>query len=676
MLQTNCNFYEVFRWLVLMVFAVAPATVLAQDTVSEMEAVEVRARSIEGQVSAELSRYGHQVEVVTEKDIKRGGYQDVGQILKGEVSGLYVGQRAGIAHYTNFSLQGSGDGDVLVLLDGVRVNNRLYGSAYLDAINPHMIKRIEVLKGGQSLFYGTEAIKGAINIILKKPHKQKTGEFGVGGGSFAQREVFGDVANSLDEDGDHQYLIFGNSLSSEGFQPYPDEDYDTPVIRTVGRQKRGFDRENIGFKYRYRLEPGESIKLFSTYNRARLPHSEINRDIDEENDRTEIISTLKYENRVSEELSFFVKSYYHDWYTEWSSLEANDTGNIEDSYDFHNDVWEFEDYGVNAMAKYRGSGWNNWVAGVDYQQYWGQDFVLQIDRRTESVWAPYLQWRPRLAFSPNTNLAIGGRYTVPSGEGDKGIWNVSLKHFFTDSFYVRGVTGTSYRLPSAYQLSANEPTFAIGNPDLEPEESLNVNVGLGGNARVARMPLTWDVGYFYTEVDNLISTDMSNVFQNADEKTLIDGYQAKFNVSPVRSVRTKFSYTITDAHSEGSQRQLEKSPESIAKAKLSWTSASGRYGADFISQYVGDLFEREDIDGDGTNETLNYGEYYLLDLGLQYHAGERKNSTFSIRVDNLLDEEYYTYVSDGNYVGGTNPDHFIRSRGTPRSVQLRYKHTF
>jgi vitamin B12 transporter len=664
-------------FLVLAVLAVVglSSSLLAQDDVSEMETVEVSARSIEGQVSAELSQYGHSVEVITERDINRGGYQTLEGVLKGEVSGLYVGSGSG--QYTSLSLNGSGDGDLLVLVDGVRLNNRLYGTPYLDSLNPHMIKRIEVLDGGQSLFYGTEAIKGAINIILKKPTKTTDGEFGVGGGSFSRREVFGNVSKSIDEDGDHTFLVFGNSVAADGFQPYPSEDYDTPVTQNVGRQHRGFNRENLGFKYRYNISSGESLKLFSSYNRARIPHSRINREIQDVNNRNEIISTLKYEKRVSDEFAYFVKAYYHDWTTKFTKLEANDTGNIKNNYTNQDDVWTYEDYGINAMGKYRGTGWNQWVFGVDYQRYGGKDDVLVIEQRTEEVYAPYAQWRPELSFSPNTNLAIGGRYNVPSGEGDKGIWNVSMKHFFENGLYLRGVTGTSFRLPNAYQLGADE-SFAQGNPNLEPEESFNVNVGVGGNAELAGTIVTWDVGLFQTEIDNLITTDPSatptNLFMNAEGQTNIDGYQAKLNFRPIESVQSKLSYTVSDAQTQGSNQQLEGRPESIGKATFSWTSPQGRYGADLISQYVGDVYQRETFGG--SQETLNYGNYALVDLAFQYHTGPQQNESFSFRLGNVFDENYYSSVSSGNYVGGSNPDHFLRHRGTPRNLQVRYTHNF
>ena len=59
-------------------------------------------------------------------------------------------------------------GDFDRLVDGVRINNRLYaGTTPLDSLPASMVERIEVIQGGESLFYGTQAVAGAVNVITK-----------------------------------------------------------------------------------------------------------------------------------------------------------------------------------------------------------------------------------------------------------------------------------------------------------------------------------------------------------------------------------------------------------------------------------------------------------------------------------------------------------------------------
>ena len=120
------------------------------------------------------------------------GYVNVAQALEASVPGLYIASRNGPFDYVNISLQGSRTEDVLWLVDGIRVNNRLYaGTTPLDTIPASMIERIEVLDGGQALFYGTQAVAGAVNIVTKSFSDHPDGAFSLGADSENGRHLDG-----------------------------------------------------------------------------------------------------------------------------------------------------------------------------------------------------------------------------------------------------------------------------------------------------------------------------------------------------------------------------------------------------------------------------------------------------------------------------------------------------
>jgi vitamin B12 transporter len=79
--------------------------------------------------------------------------------------------------YFNGSLQGSRSQDILWLVDGVRITNRLYNTTTpLDTVPAHMVERIEVLKGGQGIFYGTQSVAGVINVVTKSFSRSSEGQ--------------------------------------------------------------------------------------------------------------------------------------------------------------------------------------------------------------------------------------------------------------------------------------------------------------------------------------------------------------------------------------------------------------------------------------------------------------------------------------------------------------------
>jgi outer membrane receptor protein involved in Fe transport len=73
-------------------------------------------------------------------------------------------------------LRGLTGQDVVILIDGVRVNNSTYRAGpnqYFNTIDPGMIERIEVVRGAQSVLWGSDAIGGVINVVTKSPDRSR-----------------------------------------------------------------------------------------------------------------------------------------------------------------------------------------------------------------------------------------------------------------------------------------------------------------------------------------------------------------------------------------------------------------------------------------------------------------------------------------------------------------------
>ena len=84
------------------------------------------------------------------------------------IPGIEVQQRGPQGSQSNIILRGGTFQQVLVIIDGVKLNDPITGhfNGYVP-IHPSEIERIEVLKGAASAIYGSEAVGGVINIITK-----------------------------------------------------------------------------------------------------------------------------------------------------------------------------------------------------------------------------------------------------------------------------------------------------------------------------------------------------------------------------------------------------------------------------------------------------------------------------------------------------------------------------
>jgi iron complex outermembrane receptor protein len=133
------------------------------------------------------------VEIITREQIQRTGQPTVAEVLRnipantaGSLSEQYGNNFA--PGSAGISLRGLGQKTTLVLINGRRTAG--YGFAQniqetfvdLNSIPSSAVERIEVLRDGASAIYGSDAIAGVVNVILRKDYKGI--EFGGGAGSF------------------------------------------------------------------------------------------------------------------------------------------------------------------------------------------------------------------------------------------------------------------------------------------------------------------------------------------------------------------------------------------------------------------------------------------------------------------------------------------------------------
>ena len=113
--------------------------------------------------------------IITAKEIEANHYQTAEEALQ-HVNGVVVNtQSMGAQSLVHLN----GDDRVVILVDGQRMNNDQgqTGRASADlSMLPSVknIERIEVVKGGASAIYGSDAVGGVINIITKKGKESKT----------------------------------------------------------------------------------------------------------------------------------------------------------------------------------------------------------------------------------------------------------------------------------------------------------------------------------------------------------------------------------------------------------------------------------------------------------------------------------------------------------------------
>lgn len=485
---------------------------IAQDTARlQLDEVVVTANKYE----QKQSTTGKVLNIISRQQLERSGGKTLSEVLNTLPGLTMIGANNVLGTNQNISIRGASAGNVLLLIDGIPVNDPSAITNYYDLnfINIDQVERIEVLKGGQSTLYGSDAVAGVINVILKKADKKITVFGGVTGGSY----------NTLKES-----IGFGGQQKNTHFSiNYTHQSSDGFSAATDKNKVGGFD--NDGFKQhalngRFGFSPAKNLKInfTGTYNNyfADLDAAAFTdeKDYTVKNDNkqlgTSAVYTLKKTTiHLNYNFNHVIRRYNDDSLYQSSPYSkfarSSYTGRTHFAELYGN--WKINNFELLIGADYR---WNN----TD-QWYWstgafGPYAPPALHAEMKQV-SPYLT----LAYNQDNGFGaeIGGRYNDHSVYGNNVSFNFNPFFVIKDKAKLFANIYSAFKTPTLYQLYDQ----SIGNSSLTPEKSTVAEAGVEFlslkklNARV--------VGFYRQAKDAILYTFNPSTFAgkylNASKQT-------------------------------------------------------------------------------------------------------------------------------------------------------------
>jgi iron complex outermembrane receptor protein len=209
---------------------------LAAPLVTAAEADTIEQMIVSGTRSEQLSTaIPASIQVVTAEDIKLSGASNLVQVLNVQ-AGIQVNDTIGNqGRGATISMRGFGDNNannVLVMIDGRKLNNPTLVSPNLSSVSLQDIDRIEIIQGSAGTLFGDQATGGVINIITKRPEQfnayletaRGTDDYAVYHGSLSQGFDNGlayrlsSEKKTADNYRDHNQNHYQNSFASVNLQ--------------------------------------------------------------------------------------------------------------------------------------------------------------------------------------------------------------------------------------------------------------------------------------------------------------------------------------------------------------------------------------------------------------------------------------------------------------------------
>ena len=400
--------------------------------------------------------------------------------------------------------------------------NSVYG---LDQIPSNMVEQIEVVRGGGSALYGSNAIAGTINIITKEP-VENTWEI-----RSNTALIDGDA---LDQTFDYNGTIVSESLNSG------------VTLYGMNRSRESYDANGDGFTELVQLEnnvlgakaffkPGDQSKLsvdFSTlteYRRGgdRLELAPHFTDITEELEHNTFFGSINYElwshdNRSK--VSIYASTQHTDRGSFYGGLGGGRTA--DDSLLAINAYGLTEDLAVVAGTQYNRYLSNNdvFTVGVESQNYDTRDEIQGYNRlvdqqvNTMGFFGQY-EWKP----STRLTALLGARYDITNVKGNYEIGGIdrsvdtnigvlspriTLMYKLKENIRLRGGYARGFRAPQAFNEDLHissvggEPLFVILSEDLDKETSNSYTGSLNVTKNLGLAQANFIVEGFYTQLQN------------------------------------------------------------------------------------------------------------------------------------------------------------------------------
>ncbi len=417
------------------------------------------------------------LEIIPARKLRRSGAQDLGDFLKSQ-AGVLVYDTGGEGGQRTISIRGSHANQVLILVDGVKLNPAQNNTVDLSTLSLDWIDHIEILKSGGSTIFGSDAIGGVINIVTRKGSGTgKTFSLNGSGGSFGTREAGFFLSPRM---GKFQMTASFQEREAQGNFPYRDSFGHQKI-----RQNNGFRDGNAFFQFSdSHLLGGEaylSVQRFQARRGVPGALRQLTPRAWLRDGRWLFQSGWKIpvNQRALLKLTAFYQRYRQEFFSPrpWvfspvNSLYLNEALGLQTRVQvFATSRWPLEigeDFRVDRLR--------------------GEDRIRprfslgRVARRTVSTFA---LWRARISLPPKIFFqkmifSPGIRGDFPSdfpsvGSPSAGI---ALVHEGKLRLAVKGTWGKTYRAPTFNSLFWVEDVFARGNPDLRPERGVNRDVGV------------------------------------------------------------------------------------------------------------------------------------------------------------------------------------------------------
>lgn len=583
--------------------------------------------------------------ILSNQDLKNTGAQNL-QVALGRVPGLIYktfspGGGAMGTMANEIAIRGVSNG-TLVMLNGTPMNLR--GKYFLDAIPVENVERVEIVKGGAGVLYGSEAMGGVINIITKK---EFTNSVSVGYGNYGQQKYSASVGTDK--------VNVGYNLEKWGNVDTISRSDDKGLKHTdmTGSEKRNLYvdykiNDNWNFLYNY-FETNVRYDTWFDDAYKEVPKGGALQQNREYVTKQNLVQLLYQDDTLKANL------YYNQ-----NKLMANGFTNYNTSGKFQGKIYDTDEknrtYGADVQKEWQLNSKGSLVLGGSYQNEFYDDYSSKVTDR--HIYAVYGQYDHK--FDDKNELIVGARETwTTGGYRDQNYDNFSMSgqyvHKLDDDDSLYANVTQSFIMPTFSQMYGASDK-AIANPDLKPQKGVSYEAGW---KRVTDSH-SWKAAVYHIDITDNISatwdTDKTEYqYTNQDFKNT--GIELSCDIEGKNGWSYNWGVNYMDPKVKGTKKPYWDRKYGRVQLNGGITYSKDKWVSSLQGTYLA-----ERVGTPSSSHSSHEKPYFLTSLTTTYNAD--KQNSFTLTMDNLLDREDNLSHSGSEYYS------------TPFNFMLTYNYKF
>ena len=547
-------------------------------------------------------------QVIDRTEIERSQATSLQELLAGR-AGINLTNSGGLGKQTSLFLRGTNSAHTVVLLDGVRINTADFGAAALQDLPLAQIERVEIVRGPQSSLYGADAIGGVIQIFTRRNQGGFAPHLQLGGGSNGLREASGGIGGGTDKgwfgaDVAYQHSDGINACrgSATLFQGCYADEPDRDGYRNLSKSLRG----GYSFNQQWSAEGSALRADGKNHYDGYYNYSETRQQV--------LTGKLRYtpSERLAVTASVGRSDNESDNYGDFGAYGSAQTHR--DNASLQADVGLAADHLLSAGVDWSDENLDGSSSG----------YVVN-SRDNTGIFAQYQGHFGR------HSLQAGVRNDDNEQYGNHTTGSLGYGFAFGNGFKLTASAGTGFRAPTFVDLYLPCSEWGCSsNPDLKPEESKSLNLGIAQYAE----NWNWTFNAYETRIDQLIALDSFYVPYNVAE--------ARIRGAELTGHLSLAGFDINAQASFTDPRDRTPGAASYDNWLARRARTSGRVDVDrsFGPLRVGITATGNGYRYDDAANSVRLAGYGTVDLRLEYAF----NDAWSLRAraSNLFDRDYET----------------------------------